>query len=163
MSSRRQFITLLGGAAAWPVAADAQQSDRVRRIGVLMGYGDDPDAKAMLSAFTQGLRELGWTEGRNLRIDIRWASGNIEQMRLFAKELVDLRPDVILAQTTPVTAALQRETRTIPIVFVIVVDPIVPASSQACRGPGAISLASSISKPRWQANGWSCSRRLRPA
>jgi putative ABC transport system substrate-binding protein len=121
---RRDFVASLGGAAAWPIAVRAQQNDRMRRVAVLMGYGDDPDAKAMLSAFTQGLRELGWTEGRNLRIDIRWASGNIEQMQLFAKELVDLQPDVILAQTTPVTAALQRETRTIPIVFVIVVDPI---------------------------------------
>ena len=124
MIRRRAFITVLSGAAAWPIAARGQQGERMRRIGVLMGYGDDPDAKAMLFAFTQGLRELGWTEGRNLRTDIRWASGNIDQMRLFAKELVDLQPDVILAQTTPVTAALQRETRTIPIVFVIVVDPI---------------------------------------
>ena len=123
---RREFISTLGGAAvAWPLEARSQQSGRMPRIGVLMGYGEsDPDSKAMLSAFTQRLRELGWTEGRNVRIDLRWASGNIDQMRLFAKELVDLQPAVILAQTTPVTAALQRETRTIPIVFVIVVDPI---------------------------------------
>jgi putative ABC transport system substrate-binding protein len=134
---RREFISLLSGAVAWPLAARAQQSDRMPRIGVLMGYDDDPDAKAMLFAFTQGLRELGWTEGRNLRIDVRWGSGNIDRMRLLAKELVDLQPDVILAQTTPVTAALQRETRTIPIVFVIVVDPVGSGFVASLPKPGA--------------------------
>jgi putative ABC transport system substrate-binding protein len=123
--NRRDLITLLGGAAAWPVAARAQQSGRMRQIGVLMGYGEaDPEAKALLSQFTQGLSELGWSDGRNVRIDIRWAAGNVERMQTLAKELVDLRPDVILANTTPVTAALQRVTQTIPIVFVIVADPI---------------------------------------
>jgi putative ABC transport system substrate-binding protein len=123
---RRQFITLIGGAAAWPLAARAQQPDRVRRIGVLMAYDeDDPEAKARLSAFTQGLAQLGWTDGHNARMEVRWAAArNIDRMRTFAKELVDLQPDVILAHTTPVTAALQQDTRTIPIVFVIVSDPI---------------------------------------
>jgi putative ABC transport system substrate-binding protein len=123
---RREFITLLGGvAAAWPLALSAQQGERMRRIGVLMGWDEsDPQAKDGLSGFAQGLGELGWTDGRNLRMDVRWAAGNVDRMRMFAKELVELQPDVILANTTPVTAALQRQTRTIPIVFVIVSDPV---------------------------------------
>jgi putative ABC transport system substrate-binding protein len=123
---RREFITLLGGAAAaWPLVANAQQPDRVRRIGVQMNWDEnDPEAKGYLSAFTQGLAELGWTDGRNIRIDVHWAAGNVERARIFAKRLVDLQPDVILASTTPVTAALQRETRTIPIIFAIVADPV---------------------------------------
>src|SRR6202047_2537044 len=97
----------------------------MRRIGVLMGFDEnDPAEKANFSGFTQALAELGWTDGRNLRMDVLWAAGNIDLMRIFAKGLIDLRPDVILANTTPVTAALQRETRTIPIVFVIVSDPV---------------------------------------
>src|ERR1700694_4458737 len=117
---RREFITVLGGAAmAWPRIAHAQQTDRMRRIGVLMALGEnDPEAKAWLSAFTQGLQELGWTDGRNLRMEVRWAAGDVDRMRMFAKELVGLQPDVILSIGTPVTAALQRETRTIPIGFV---------------------------------------------
>ncbi len=123
---RRDFITLLGGAAvAWPRTAHAQQPDRMRRIGVLMGWDEnDPEAQFNLAAFVQGLQQLGWVDGRNVRIDYRWANGDINRMRMFAKDLVDLQPDVILANTTPVTAALQRETRTIPIVFVIVSDPV---------------------------------------
>jgi len=123
---RRDFITLLGGAAvAWPRTAHAQQPDRMRRIGVLMGWDEnDPEAQFNLAAFVQGLQQLGWVDGRNVRIDYRWANGDINRMRMFAKELVDLQLDVILANTTPVTAALQRETRTIPIVFVIVSDPV---------------------------------------
>jgi len=123
---RRDFITLLGGAAAaWPVAARAQQSDRVRRVGVLMGFDEnDPEAKSWLSGFMQGLTELGWSDGRNMRMDLRWAAGNPDRMRTFAKELVDLQCDVILSQTTPVTAALHRETQTIPIIFVMVADPV---------------------------------------
>jgi putative tryptophan/tyrosine transport system substrate-binding protein len=122
---RREFITVLGGAAVWPHAAHAQQPGRMRRIGVLMPFGEtDPEAKAWFSGFTQGLAELGWTDGRNLRMDVLWAAGNVDLMRIFAKGLIDLRPDVILAHTTPVTAALQRETRTIPIVFAAVSDPV---------------------------------------
>jgi putative ABC transport system substrate-binding protein len=122
---RREFITLLGGAATWPLSARAQQPERMRRIGVLMDRDEnDPDGKAELSGFTQGLAELGWTDGRNLRMDFRWAADNVDRMRIFAKELVGLQPDVILASTTPGTAALQRETRTIPIVFAAVADPV---------------------------------------
>ena len=123
--NRREIIAGLGSAAAWPVMARAQQGARMRRIGALMAYDEnDPEAKAYLSGFTQGLAELGWTDGRNMRIDVRWAAGDVERARIFAKGLVDLQPDVILASTTPVTAALQRETRTIPIVFALVGDPV---------------------------------------
>jgi putative tryptophan/tyrosine transport system substrate-binding protein len=122
---RREFIAGLGSAAAWPVAARAQQGEPVRRVGVLMAYDDEePQAKAWLAVFLQGLRELGWAEGRNLRIDIRWTAGSLERMQRSAKELVDLQPDAILSDTTPVTARLERETRTIPIVFMTVSDPV---------------------------------------
>ena len=123
--NRRDFITLLGGAAAWPLVARGQQRERVRRIGVLMAFDEnDPRAKGWLSVFTQGLAEFDWTDGRTIRMDLRWAAGSVDRMRAFAKELVELQPDVIFASTTPVTAALQRETRTIPIVFVLVSDPV---------------------------------------
>ena len=123
---RREFITLVGGAAAtWPLAARAQQSDQTRRIGVLMGLPeDDPVTKAYLTAFRQGLEKFGWSEGRNVRIDYRFAVGSPDQVRAFAKELVSLQLDLIFASTTPVVAALQQQSRTIPIVFVNVSDPI---------------------------------------
>jgi putative tryptophan/tyrosine transport system substrate-binding protein len=123
---RRDFITLLGGAAAMrPLVASAQQGSRMRRIGVLMLFSEnDPVAMAQLSGFMQGLAELGWTDGRNVQMDLRWAVGSVDQAQMFAKELVDLQPDVILAHSTPATAALQRETRTIPIVFAVVSDPV---------------------------------------
>jgi putative ABC transport system substrate-binding protein len=123
---RRQFLGVIGGvAAAWPLAALAQQSERVRRVGVLMGYAEsDPEAQVRVRAFRSGLRDLGWTEGRNLQIEFRWAAGDIARIRTFAKEMVASRPDVILANTTPVTRALRDESRNIPIVFVIVSDPV---------------------------------------
>jgi putative ABC transport system substrate-binding protein len=117
---RREFITLIGGAAAaWPFSGRAQQGERVRRIGVLAAFAeDDPDTQAWLPAFRQGLERLGWSEGRNVRIDIRFARANVDRHQALAKELVALQPDVIVAQTTPVVTALQRESRAIPIVFV---------------------------------------------
>jgi putative ABC transport system substrate-binding protein len=134
---RRQFITLLGGAATWPVVVRAQQQDALRRIGVLMGWSEsDPEAKSDLAAFVQGLQQLGWVDGRNVRIDYRWANGDVDRMRTFAKELVDLRPEVILANTTPATVALQRETRTLPIVFVIVSDPVGAGLVASLARPG---------------------------
>jgi putative tryptophan/tyrosine transport system substrate-binding protein len=134
---RREFITLLGGAAAWPHVASAEQSGGIRRVGVLMAYNEnDPEARALVSEFTQGLSELGWSDGRNARIDIRWAAGNVERMQALAKELVDLQPDVILANSTPVTAALQRVTRTIPIVFVVVADPVGSGFVASLARPG---------------------------
>jgi putative tryptophan/tyrosine transport system substrate-binding protein len=103
---RREFIAGLG-AAAWPVVARAQQPDRMRRIGVLLGYDEsDPEGKAELAGFTQGFAELGWIDGRNVRIDVRWAPGSVDRMRTFAKELVELQPGVIVANSTPATAAL---------------------------------------------------------
>jgi putative ABC transport system substrate-binding protein len=122
---RREFITLLGGAAAWPLAARAQQPSGMRRIGVLMGWDErDREAQSNLAAFVQELGQLGWTDGRNMRIDYRWSNGDVNRMQIFAKELVGSAPDAILAHTTPVTAALQQETRTVPIVFVLVSDPV---------------------------------------
>jgi ABC-type uncharacterized transport system substrate-binding protein len=122
---RREFISLLGGAlTAWPFAAQAQQREQMRRIGVLIGFAEsDPDVQSWLAAFRGALAKLGWTEGSNLRIELRWA-GDPDRMKTFAKELVDLRPDAILSVTTPVTGALVRETQTIPIVIATVADPI---------------------------------------
>jgi putative ABC transport system substrate-binding protein len=123
--NRREFITLLSGVAAWPLAARAQQPGPMRRIGILMGGSKgDSQNEVGLTAFTKALQELGWTEGNNIRIDIRWAAGNVERMKNFAKELVGLQPDLLIAHTTQPTAALQRETKTIPIVFLIVSDPV---------------------------------------
>jgi putative ABC transport system substrate-binding protein len=123
---RREFIVGLGGVvAAWPLAARAQPAERVRRIGVLMAADEnDPDQKRRLSAFTQALAALGWTDGRNVRMDFRWAGGDINRIRALAQELVGLQPDIIVTYGTPTTAALRRETRTIPIVFVTVGDPV---------------------------------------
>jgi putative ABC transport system substrate-binding protein len=122
---RRDFITLLGGAAAWPLAARAQQGERVRRIGVLFpGDESDPVRKTYVSAFTQALAGLGWIDGRNVRIDLRWYGGDINRVRALAQELVGLQPDIIVTNGTAATVALQRETRTIPIVFTSVSDPV---------------------------------------
>jgi putative ABC transport system substrate-binding protein len=124
--NRRAFITLLGGAAASPLVARAQQIERVRRIGVLMGYAEsDSDAQAKVAAFREGLQKLGWAEGRNIRIDTRWPiPADTDSMQRFAKELVALQPDLILSHITPTTAALLQQTRTIPIIFATVSDPI---------------------------------------
>src|SRR5262245_51143038 len=124
---RREFITLLGGAAATalPLAAHAQQGERVRRIGALMPFDEnDPVGKTIVSAFTQALADLSWTDGRNARIDLRWGGGDTNRIRALAQELVGLQPDIILANGTPATVAVQRETRTIPIVFANVGDPV---------------------------------------
>jgi len=124
---RRAFLTLLGSAvAAWPLAARAQQpTKRGRRIGVLIGFAEtDPAVQSWLAAFRDALAKLGWTEGSNFQIELRWAGYDSDRMKTFAKELVDLRPDAILSVTTPVTGALVRETQTIPIVIVTVADPI---------------------------------------
>src|SRR5712691_11016688 len=124
--TRREFITFLGGAAvAWPLAARAQQTDRMRRIGVLMSLAaDDPEGQARLTAFLQGLQGLGWTEGRNVRIDTRWGAGDAERIRRYVAELVALAPDVILASGGAVVGALLQATRTVPIVFTLTPDPV---------------------------------------
>jgi putative ABC transport system substrate-binding protein len=129
---RREFIAGLGSAAAWPLAARAQPAERVRRIGVLMaGDENDPVWNTRLSAFTQALADLDWTVGRNVRMDLRWGGGDANRMRALAQELVGLQPDIVLTGGTPATAAVQRETRTIPIVFASVSDPV--ASSIVVR------------------------------
>jgi putative tryptophan/tyrosine transport system substrate-binding protein len=134
---RRSFITLLGAAAAWPLAAHAQEAGSVRRTGVLIGFAEsDPDVQSWIAAFRGALAKLGWTEGRNLRIELRWAGYDPDRMKTFAKELVDLRPDAILSVTTPVTVALVRETQTIPIVIVTVADPISSGFVTSLGRPG---------------------------
>src|SRR5271156_4625385 len=121
---RREFIAGVGSAVTWPRMARAQQP-RMRRIGVLMGYDEsDPTAKAYFSGFTQGLAELGWTDGRNMRMDVRWAAANVARMRMFANELTDLQPDIIVVNSAEATKAVQRQTQTIPIIFMMAGDPV---------------------------------------
>ena len=134
---RRTFIAGLGGAAAWPLAARAQQGGRMRRIGVLMGGDEnDPRAKTIVSAFTQALAGFGWTDGRNVRMDLRWAGGDINRIRQLAQELVGLQPDIILTYATPATVAVQRETRTIPIVFAGMGEPVLRGIVPGLNQPG---------------------------
>jgi putative ABC transport system substrate-binding protein len=134
---RRQFITLVGGAAAWPLAARAQQPDRMRQIGVLLpAAADDRDYQTWIGAFLQALALLGWTIGRNVRIDTRWATANADDIRRHAAELVALAPDIILAAGTPSVAALQQATRTVPIVFVVVADPVGAGFVDGLARPG---------------------------
>ena len=134
---RRAFIAGLGSVAAWPVAAGAQQGDRVRRIGVLTGFDEnDPAAKLRLSALTQALGDLGWIEGRNVRVDVRWTGDDINGIPALVQELVGLRPDIIVTGSIPATVALQRETRTIPIVFVGVADPVASGLVARLDRPG---------------------------
>ena len=136
--NRRDFISCLGGAAAaWPLAARAQQGAPMRRIGVLMNLAsDDAEAQARLAAFHQGLQQLGWTVGRNVQIDYRWGAGNADRIRKFAAELVALAPDVILSTGSPSVAALQQATRTVPVVFVTVVDPVSSGFVDSLARPG---------------------------
>jgi putative ABC transport system substrate-binding protein len=124
MIGRRDFITLLGGAAVWPLVARAQQGDRVRRIGVLIGGDEnDPAGKTVFSAFTRALAGLGWTDGRNVRIDVRGAGGDFNRIRALAQELVGLQPDIIVTSSTPATVTLRQQTRS-PIVYVGGADPV---------------------------------------
>jgi putative ABC transport system substrate-binding protein len=134
---RREFIVLVGGVAAWPFGARAQQHDEVHRIGVVVNEArDDPEAQASVAAFKQTLQQLGWSEGRNLRIDFRGAADNPEQMQAFAKEIIAFQPQVILTRSTPVTAALLTQTRTIPIVFTVVSDPVGEHFVESLARPG---------------------------
>jgi putative ABC transport system substrate-binding protein len=136
--ARRKFVVALAGAATWPLAARAQQGNRVRRVGALMA-GDENDPalwKTYVSAFTQALADLGWADGRNVRMDLRWGGNDTNRMRALAQELVSLQPDIILTGATPATVALQRETRTIPIVFASVGDPVASGIVPRLNQPG---------------------------
>jgi putative tryptophan/tyrosine transport system substrate-binding protein len=137
MIRRREFITMLGGAAAWPLAARAQQGERVRRIGVLMNLAaDDPESPVRIAAFLQGLQQLGWTDGRNVRIDYRWGAYDAERSRRYAVELIALAPNVILASGSLAVVSLQQLTSAVPIVFVSVVDPVGSGFVASLARPG---------------------------
>jgi len=147
---RREFITLLGGAVAgWPLPTRAQQNDRQRHIGVLMAHTEnDPEFKDYLDAFRQGLQKLGWIEGRNIQINTRWGALEKADMRQrSAKELVALRPDIILTQNTPPTASMLQETRTIPVIFVIVADPVGSGFAASLARPGGNATGFTIMEP----------------
>jgi ABC-type uncharacterized transport system substrate-binding protein len=138
---RREFITLVGGTAvaftAWPFAARAQQAERMPRVVVLIPYAEsDPDAQTWFKSFVQGMQALGWTDGRNIRIDVRWTGGDADRIQRLAKELVDLHPEVVFAITTPSVNAVLRETRTIPIVFTQVTDPVAQGLVKSLDRPG---------------------------
>jgi putative ABC transport system substrate-binding protein len=134
---RREFITLLGGAAVWPLAARAQQSERMRRIGVLMPYAEDnPVGQARLAAFLEGLRQLGWADGRNVRIDSRWGAGDASLTRTHARELVAPGPDVVMAVSSGAVAPLREVTRSVPIVFAVVADAVGAGFVESLVRPG---------------------------
>ena len=160
---RREFITLLGGAAAWPLAARAQQAERVRRIGVLMSVADAPEGQARLAAFLKGLQQWGWTEGRNVRIDIRWGGGDAERTRKNVPELLALGPDVFLASGDHPVVELQHATRTAPIVFTMVGDPVGAGIVESLARPGGDTTGFTLFESASAPNGSSCSRRSRPA
>ena len=134
---RRKFIAVLGGAAAWPLTARAQQPERMRRVGVLITATErDPETQRYIKAFGQGLQESGWARGRNVQIEYRWGGMNHDRIRVFAAELVMLKPDVILAHTAVVVTALQQETRTVPIVFMQIIDPVESGFVVSLARPG---------------------------
>src|SRR5262249_52898769 len=137
MRTRREFITILGGAAAWPLMARAQQGERTPRIGVLTPFAaDDAEGQARTTAFIQALAQFGWTDGRNLRIEIRWGAGDAERIRRNATELVALAPDVILAAASATTGPLLRATRAVPVVFVQVAEPVGAGFVDSLAQPG---------------------------
>jgi putative tryptophan/tyrosine transport system substrate-binding protein len=147
---RREFIAFVGSTAvAWPYTARAQQSERVRLIGVLMGYAESGSSgQTLIAAFRDGLQQLGWTEGRNIRIDIRWATpDDTESIRRFAMELVALQPDLIISSTTPITAALQQQTRAIPIIFPALSDPVGSGLVASFSRPGGNITGFNVSEP----------------
>ena len=161
MIGRRTLIAGLGSAAAWPGVARAQQGDRVRRIGVLFGGDDDdPVLKAYVFAFTQALADLGWTDGRNVRIDLRWGGADINRIRALAHELVALQPDIIVTASIPAVVDLQMGTRTIPIVFVQVGDPVASGIVARLDRPGGNVTGFAILEPSLKSKGLPLSSRV---
>jgi putative ABC transport system substrate-binding protein len=159
---RRDFITLLGGAAAWPLAAHAQQPERMRRIGVLMDVAADTQlGQPYIAAFREALSKLGWSDGGNLRLDVRWGENDAELDRKYATQLVGLAPDLLFGSGTLSVAALRHVTRTLPIVFVEVSDPVGAASSTAWPGRAGTLPASRFSNTVLAANGWRFSSKWR--
>jgi putative ABC transport system substrate-binding protein len=145
---RREFITLLGAAVAWPIAARAQQPERMRRIGVLIGRAEsDEEGQSYVAAFLRGLAALGWMPGRNLEVGYRWQAGHIGQAQVFAKELVELRPDLLVAHSTSSLSAIQRATRTIPIVFVGIADPVGQGFVPSLARPGGNMTGFGLEEP----------------
>jgi len=142
---RRDFINIIGGAAAWPLAARAQQGDRMRRLGILMaGAESDPQYQADVAVFREGLQKLGWVDGQNIRIEVRWAGFDAETMRRYAKELIALQPDLILSNDTPTTATLLQQTRSVPIVFATVADPVGSGFVASFARPGGNATGFSV-------------------
>ena len=157
---RREFISRLGAAAAWPLAARAQQGERVRRIGVLMATAteNDPIQVALVTAFRQALEGLGWVEGHNIRIDARWAAGDPDRIRRSAAELVALRLDVIVAQTSLGVAAVLDESRSVSMVFVQMNDPVGSGLVASLAHPGGNVTGFTPASSRWAERCWRCSR-----
>ena len=162
---RREFISRLGAAVvAWPLVAHAQQGERVRLVGVILpATAHDTEFQTWIGAFRQALQELGWIEGRNVRIDIRWATINAAEVRKHAAELVALAPDVILAHGASTLGPLLQETRTVPIVSPIIADPVAAGFVDSLARPGATSPGSCFTNTASAENGWSCSKRSRRA
>jgi putative tryptophan/tyrosine transport system substrate-binding protein len=161
---RREFISLIGSAAAaWPVAARAQQSERMRRIGVLMhSRADEPEAQARLRAFLQGLEEAGWAVGRNLQVDHRWSVGDLARLRKDAAELVALTPDAILAGVGATTPSLLQASQSVPIVFAQGIDPVGNGYVESMAQPGGNATGFiQFEYIAWPENGWSYSKSLR--
>ena len=156
--TRREFITLLGGAAvAWPLAARAQQGEQMRRIGALMNLAEnDPEGQARNAAFLQGLQQLGWTDGRNVRIEYRWTLGDADRIRKYVTELVALTPDVILAAGAATMGFLLQATRTIPIVFVNLADPVGAGYVDSLARPGGNATGFVQFEYGLSGNGWNC-------
>src|SRR6516165_7362349 len=145
---RRDFITLLGGAAAWPIAARGQQSARMRRVGILMAYPEsDAVYQGYVTAFRQELQGLGWEEGRNVRFDYRWATSDSELIRRSARELITLQPDLILSSSTPTTASLLQQTHTIPVIFANIIDPVASGFVASLSRPGGNATGYLILEP----------------
>jgi len=160
---RRAFITLLGGAVICPFAARAEKNDGVRRVAVIMGFAENDEVwQAYLASFRQGLQELGWTDGRNIRFDYRFTGDSEERMRAMAEEVVGLQPDVILVSTNSVVSATLKATRSIPIVFTWVSDPVGSGFVANLPHPGGKSLAFTISSRPSAGSGWLFSNRSHP-